>query len=176
MSVSPSTNSSSSGWNLRVVERLIWKAACVSLFLRNPTLYLVRMVLALVNLLRRGLTVVISKWWSDETSALLTARTSRHDLPNSRLMHMWSLWFSVACFGNIHVALWMRLCGKMPPPITSWFRAHMSTKRSPFSYICPSPGVPHDVLVACVVHFDLGVEIAHRYGYVLYFSSVYHCL
>ena len=68
--------------------------------------------------------------------------SSCHDLLNLRLMHMWSIWFSVTWFGDIHVALWMRLCGKMLPPITSWFRAHRSAKRSPFSFICPSPCVP----------------------------------
>ena len=67
-----------SGWNL--LERLIWKAACVSLFLGSPTLYLVRVLLALVNFLRRSLTVAIRRWWSDDTSAPLITRTSRHDL------------------------------------------------------------------------------------------------
>ena len=31
---------------------------------------------------------------------------------------------------------------------------------------------PHDVLVARVVHSDVGVEISHQYGYVLCSSSV----
>ena len=140
MSVSLSSISSCSGWNL--LERLIWKAACVSLSLSSPTLYFVRVLLAVVNLLRWSFTVVIRRWWSDDTSAPLITRTFCHDLLNLQLMHMWSIWFSVTWFGDIHVALWMRLCGKMLPPITRWFRAHRSAKRSPFSVICPSPCVP----------------------------------
>ena len=140
MSVSLSSVSSCSGWNL--LERLIWKAACVSLSLSSPTLYFVRVLLAVVNLLRRSFTVIIRRWWSDDTSAPLITRTSCHDLLNLRLMHMWSIWFSVTWFGDIHVAVWMHLCGKMLPPITSWFRVHRSAKRSPFSFICPSPCVP----------------------------------
>ena len=53
MSVSSPSISSCSGWNL--LERLIWKAACVSLFLSSPRLYFVRELLALVDLLRRRL-------------------------------------------------------------------------------------------------------------------------
>ena len=132
--------SSCSGWNLLVW--LIWKAAYVSLFLSSPTLYLVRVLMALVNLLRRSLTVVIRMRWSGDTSAPVITCTSCHDHLNLWLMHMWSIWFSVMWFGNIHVALWMRLCGKMLPHITSWFRAHRSAKCSPFSFICPSPCVP----------------------------------
>ena len=140
MSVSLSSISSCSSWNL--LERLIWKAACVSLSLSSPTLYFVRVLLAVVNLLRWSFTVVIRRWWSDDTSAPLITRTSCHDLLNLWLMHMWSIWFSVTWFGDIHVALWMRSCGKMLPPITSWFWAHRSAKRYPFSFICPSPCVP----------------------------------
>ena len=140
MSVSSSSISSCSGWNL--LERLIWKAACVPLFLSSPTLYFVRVLLALVNLFRRSLTVVIRRWWSDDTTALHITRTSRHDVKNFQLMHMWLIWFSVTWFGDIHVAVWRRLCGKMLPPITNWFRAHRSANRSPFSFICPSPCVP----------------------------------
>ena len=117
MSVLTSSISSCSGWNLLV--RLIWKAAYVSLFLSSPTLYLVRVLLASVNLLRGSFTVVIRWWWSDDTSAPFITCTSRHDLLNLRLMHMWLIWFSVTWFGDINVALWMRLCGKMLPPITS---------------------------------------------------------
>ena len=103
MSFSSSSVSSCSGWNL--LERLIWKAACVSLSLSSPTLYFVRVLLALVNLLRRSLTVVIRRWWSDDTSAPLITPTSRHDVLNLQLMHMWSIWFSVtwcgcACVGR----------------------------------------------------------------------------
>ena len=54
----------------------------------------------LVNLLRRSLTVVIRRWWSEDTSAPLITRTSHHDLLNLRLMHMWSIWFSVTWFGD----------------------------------------------------------------------------
>ena len=140
MSVSSSSISSCSGWNL--LERLIWKAACVSLLLRSQTLYFVRVLLALVNLLRWSLTVVIRRWWSNDTSAPLITHTSCHDVLNLQLMHMWLIWFSVTWFGDIHVALWMRLCGKMLPPITNWFRTHRSAKCSPFSFICPSPCVP----------------------------------
>ena len=152
-----------------------WKAACVSLFLSSPTLYFVRVLLTLVNLSRRSLSVVIRRWWSEDTSAPFITRTSRHDLLNFRIMHMWSIWFSATWFGDIYVALWMRLCGKMLPPVTSWRRAHRSAKRSPFSFICPSPMCPHDVLAARVVHSDLGVEISHQYGYVLCSSSNTAC-
>ena len=139
MSVSSSSISSCSSWNL--LEWLIWKAACVSLSLSSPTLYFVRVLLALVNLLRQSLTVVIRRWWSDDTSAPLITRRSRQYLLNFRLMHMRSISFSMMWFGDIYVALWMRLCGKMLLPLTSWFRAHRSAKRSPFSSICPSPCV-----------------------------------
>ena len=73
MSVSSSSISSCSGWNL--LERLIWKAACVSLSLSSPTLYFVHVLLAVVNLLRWSLTVVIRRWWSDDTSAPLITCT-----------------------------------------------------------------------------------------------------
>ena len=162
MSISSSSISCHSGWNL--LERLIWKATCVSLFLSSPTLYLVCVLLVLVNLLRQSLTVVTRRWWS----APLITCTSHHDLLNLRLMQMWSIWFSVTWFGDIHVALWMRLCGKMLPPITSWFRVHRSGKCPPFSFIFSSLCVP----ITCIVHSDLGVEIAHQYGYVLCSSSV----
>ena len=52
MSVSSSFTSSCSDWNL--LERLIWKAACVSLSLSSPTLYFVHVLLAVANLLRHG--------------------------------------------------------------------------------------------------------------------------
>ena len=86
MSVSLSSISSCSGWNL--LERLIWKAACVSLSLSSPTLHFVRVLLVVVNLLRRSFTVVIRRWWPDDTSAPLITRTSCHDLLNLWLMHM----------------------------------------------------------------------------------------
>ena len=139
MSILPSSISSCSSWNL--LERLIWKAACVSLFLSSPTLYFV-LLLAYMNLLRQSLTVVIRRWRSKDTSASLITHTSCQDLLNLQLVHRWSIWFSVTRFGDIHMDLWMRLCGKMLSPITSWFRAHRSAKRLPFSFICPSPCVP----------------------------------
>ena len=141
MSVSLPSVSSCSSWNL--LERLIWSAVRASLFLSSPTLYLVWVLYALVYLFfSRSLIVVVTRWWSDDTSAPLITRTSRHDLLNFWLMQMWSIWFSVLWSGDLHVALWIRLCGKMLPPITSWFQAQRSGKRWPFSFICPSPYVP----------------------------------
>ena len=83
---------------------------------------------------------------------------------------MWSIWLCVTWLGDIHMALWMRLCGKMLPPITSWIRAQTT-----FVHLS-QPMRPHDVLVAFVIHSDLGVEICHQYGYVFCSSSAYCCL
>ena len=54
--------------------------------------------------MRWSVTVVIRRWWFDDTSAPLITRTSCHDLLNLWLMHMWSIWFSVTWFGDMHVA------------------------------------------------------------------------
>ena len=78
-----------------------------------------------------GESLVIRRWWSDDTSAPLITRTSCRDLLNLRLMHMWSIWFSVTWFGDIHVALWMRLCGKMLPPVTSYRLVGLVVRRPP---------------------------------------------
>ena len=170
MSVSLSSISSCSGWNL--LERLIWKAACVSLSLSSPTLYFVRVLLAVVNLLERSLTVVIRRWWSDDTSAPLVTRTSCHDLLNLRLMHMWSIWFSVTWFGDIHVALWMRLLWEDAASYHQLVQGAQVCKALTIFIHLSQSMCPHDVLVARVVHSNLGVEISHQYGYVLCSSSV----
>ena len=173
MSVSLSFFSSCSGWNL--LERLIWKAAFVSLFLSSPALCFVRVLLALVNLVRRSLTVVIRRWWSKDTSAPLIMHTSCLEFLNLRLMHMWSIWFSLTWYGDIHVALWMRLCRKMLSPITAWFQGtHVCKALAIFSHLSQSM-CPHDSHVTRVFHSDLGVEISHRYGYVLCSSSSTAC-
>ena len=106
MSVSSSSINSCSSWNL--LERLIWKSACVSLFLSSPTLCLVRVLLTLVNLLKRSLTVIIRKWWSDDTSALII-RTSCHDLQN------WMIFSLMSSFLVVNLAVMMQeLTGSQP--------------------------------------------------------------
>ena len=78
MSVSLSSISFCSGWYL--LERLILKAACVSLFLRSPTLYFVCVLFVLLLYhLSRNFTVVARRWRSDDTSAPLIARTDLND-------------------------------------------------------------------------------------------------
>ena len=69
------------------------------------------------------------------------------------------------------MALWMCLCGKMLPPITNWFRVHRSAKRLPFSFNLSQSMCPHDALITCVVHSNLGIQISHQYGYVLWVES-----
>ena len=128
-----------------------------------------------MNLLRRSLTVVIRRWWSDDTSAPIITRTPRHDLLNLWLIFfffffffLWSIWFYVAWFGDIHVwedaASYHQLVQGAQVCKALTIFIHLSQS------MCP-----HDVLVARVVHSDLGVEISHRYGHVLCCSSVYHC-
>lgn len=75
------------------------------------------------------------RWWSESISAPLLTLTSRRTLLNS-------VWFSTWWSGDILVALWICLCGKRLPPITSSLRAQKLAKRSQFSFICPSPSVP----------------------------------
>ena len=141
MLVSLSSINSCRGWNR--LERLILKSVYVYLLLSSPSLNFFRaLLLILVYLLSRSLTAVTSRWLSEETSAPLITRTSRHDLLNFWLIQMWSIWFSVTWSGDLQVTLWMRLCEKMLPPTTSWFIAHKSANLSPFSFICPSLFVP----------------------------------
>ena len=140
----------------------IWKAACVSLSLSSPTLYFVRVLLVVVNLLRRSFTVVIRRWWSDDHVS-----TSHHSyiLPWSPELAasaiLWSIWFSVTWFEDIHVALWMRLCGKMLPPIHQLVQGTQVCKALTIFIHLSQSMCPHDVLVSRVVHSNLGVEISH---------------
>lgn len=63
-------------------------------------------------------------------------------LPNFLFMQMWSIWFSVTWSGDLHVALWICLWGKMLPPIANWLKEHRSANLSPFSFIQLDPWVP----------------------------------
>ena len=155
------------------MKRLIWKAACVFLFLSSPLLYFVRVLLALVNLLRRSLSVVIRRWWYEDTPAPFITRTSSHDPLNLRLMH------------NYVVDLVLRdvvrryLCGLMDALV--WEDAASYNQLVQGAQVCKALTIfihlsqsmcPHDVLVSRVVHSNLGDEISHQYGYVLCSSSV----
>ena len=173
MSVSSSSVSSCSSLNL--LERLIWKAACLSLFLSSPTLYHVSVLLALVNLLRRSLVVVIRRWWSDDTLAPLISCTSPHDFLNLWLMHMWLIWFSMTRVDVVR----RYPCGLLDALL--WEDAASYHQLIQGAQVCkalttfihqPDSMCPHDVLVACVVQSNLGIEISHQYGYVLCSSSV----
>ncbi|CAH8597505.1 unnamed protein product [Schistosoma haematobium] len=57
-------------------------------------------------------------------------------------MQIWSIWFSVVWSGEIHVALCIRLCGNIVPPMTNLLNAHKFANLSPFSFLSPSPCRP----------------------------------
>lgn len=124
MLVSVFSSWSCNGWNL--LDRLMWNAILTSSVLRRLTLYFFILFVMLLNFLRRSLTAVVSRWWSDGLSAIRITLTSFHALRNLLFMQMWSIWFSVTWSGNLQLTLLIRWWGKMLPPITSWLRQQLS--------------------------------------------------
>ena len=123
---------SSSIWNLFDSVMLNW--SFVALSFRKLTLYFTLgffMVNIFLNVIRIFPT---SKWWSDAASAHLLTQTSWSDILNFLLMQKWSIWFSVMWSGDTHVALCMRLCAKILPPMTNLLLAQSSANLSPWCY------------------------------------------
>ena len=65
----------------------------MSLFFSSPTLYLVRALVVELYFFSRSITVIVSRWWSDDTPAPRITRMSKHDRLNFPLIHMSSIWF-----------------------------------------------------------------------------------
>ena len=86
--------------------------------------------------------------------------------------YMWSIWFSVTWFGDIHVAFMDALVWKDAASYHQLVQGAQVCKAITIFIRQSQSMCPHDILVARVVHSDLGVETSHQYGYVLCSSSV----
>ena len=81
------------------------------------------------------------RWWSELMSARLFPLTSRSTLLHLLVIDMWSIRFSDSKRGEIHVALYVGLCGNRVPPIISSLRVLKSANRdrshSSIPYLMP---------------------------------------
>ena len=142
---------------------------------RTSTLYLV-LVLLFISLFFYFI-LASNIWWSEVVSAsLCTLCMSCIDLLNFCPIQMWSIWFSVLWTGDIQVALCILLCGNKLPPIINLLNAQRSANVSPFSFIVPSPCLPNDFFISCVICSYFRIEVSHEYCHVLRLHFVKHCL
>jgi hypothetical protein len=79
--------------------------------------------------------LVMTRLWSEPTSAPQCARTSRTDLLKHPLMAIWSIWFLCWPLGEVHVYLCMSLCLSMVDVIAKLLIVKNAVSRSPLSLL-----------------------------------------
>lgn len=123
---------------MNLSDRLKWKAVLTSLVLRRKTLYFFILFIVLLSFLRRILTSIISRWGVCSSHRSEIFQCSTEFLVYANVVDL------ILCYvsGDLQVALWIRLWGKMLPPIANWLKEHRSANLSPFSFIQLDPWVP----------------------------------